>query len=363
MTRRKIAGVGKAARAIAAAFGVLGVLVVTGTPPESRALAQEQAFQFKSATELVNITATVSDASGRFVPGLQKEDFVVYEDDVLQTVTHFGAERVPVSLGIAIDTSESMAGEKMRAARAALDQFYRLLEREDEIFLYRFSDQPVLVQGWTSDRQVLSKALGRLTPSGATALYDAVAAALPMAEQGQHRKKALIVISDGNDNSSRTRPEDLKDSIRKSELLVYAIGVDGERERDSPARPPILRPPQFPMPRFPGRRGRGTWPLFDLEAAQGYPGSGGSTRPVRRSDRVNPAALRELTDHSGGRTEIVVETGALSRATAGIADELRQQYYLGYLAGGEKDGRWHSIRVEAKNGRYRVRARGGYIAD
>jgi VWFA-related protein len=356
-----MAGVRKTARAIAAACAVLGLLVLAGAPPESRALAQEQAFQFKSATELVNITATVSDASGRFVPGLQKEDFVVYEDDVLQTVTHFGAERVPVSLGVAIDTSESMAGEKMRAARAALDQFYRLLEREDEIFLYRFSDQPVLVQGWTSDRQVLSKALGRLTPSGATALYDAVAAALPMAQQGQHPKKALVVISDGNDNSSRTRPEDLKDSIRKSELLVYAIGVDGERERDSTARPPILRPPPFPMPRFPGRRGRGTWPLFDLEAAQGYPG--GSSRPVRRSDRVNPAALRELTDDSGGRTEIVVETGALSRATAGIADELRQQYYLGYQAGGEKDGRWHSIRVEVRNGRYRVRARGGYIAD
>ena len=349
------------ARAVAAACGVIVALATLGAPRSTvRAWAQEQTFQFKSSTELVNINATVSDETGRFVPSLRKEDFVVYEDDVLQTVTHFGAERVPVSLGIVVDTSESMAGDKMRAARTALDQFYKLLDQEDEVFLYKFSDQPLLVQGWTSDRQVLSRALGRLVPSGATALYDAVAAALPVAEGGRHRKKALVVISDGNDNSSHARPEDLKEIIRKSEVLVYAIGVDGERDPETIRRPPILRPGPIPMPRFP-RRGRGGWPPFQLAAPQGFPG--GFPRASRGTDRVNPAALRELTDDSGGRTEIVVEAGALIRATAGIADELRQQYYLGYLAPGEKDGRWHSIRVEVGKGRYRVRARGGYIAN
>ena len=90
------------------------------------------------------------------MPGLHQDDFLVYEDDQPQTVTHFSAERVPVSLGIVLDTSGSMAGEKIEAARSALDRFlYELLDGDDEIFLYRFSDTPLLIQGWTSDRRLL----------------------------------------------------------------------------------------------------------------------------------------------------------------------------------------------------------------
>ena len=119
-------------------------------PPQN----PEPGFRFKSGVELINVTASVSDASGRFVPGLRKEDFVVYEDGQAQAVTHFSAERVPVSLGIALDTSGSMAGERIQAAQSALDRFlYDLLAADDEIFLYRFSDRPDLVQGWTTDRQ------------------------------------------------------------------------------------------------------------------------------------------------------------------------------------------------------------------
>src|SRR5580704_281911 len=113
-----------------------------------------QGFRFKSGVELINVTATVSDAYGRFVPGLRQDDFLVYEDNVPVEVTHFSAERVPVSLGIALDTSGSMRGDKMDAARGALVRFIDdLLDRADELFLYRFSSYPVLVQGWTNDRQ------------------------------------------------------------------------------------------------------------------------------------------------------------------------------------------------------------------
>ena len=116
-------------------------------PPQS----PEEGFRFKSGVELINVTASVSDTAGRFVPDLQKEDFAVYEDGQLQAVTQFSAERVPVSLGIALDTSGSMAGEKIRAAQRAFDRFlYDVLDAQDEMFLYRFSDQPVLVQGWTT---------------------------------------------------------------------------------------------------------------------------------------------------------------------------------------------------------------------
>src|SRR5438093_9498478 len=105
---------------------------------------QSGGFRFKSGVELINVTATVSDSSGRFVSGLRKEDFTVYEDDQPQTLTHFSAERVPVSLGIALDTSQSMSGEKMQEAKSALDRFfYELFGPQDEFFLYRFSDDPV----------------------------------------------------------------------------------------------------------------------------------------------------------------------------------------------------------------------------
>ncbi len=150
-------------------------------------------------------------------------------------VTHFDAERVPVSLGIALDTSGSMAGDKIQEAQDALDRFlFELLDKQDQIFLYRFSNRPVLLQEWTRDRQLLSRALGRITPNGGTAMYDTVAEAIPLAQRGENQKKALLVISDGNDTSSATDIRDLKIQIRQSEVLVYAIGIDGEGEHRTP---------------------------------------------------------------------------------------------------------------------------------
>jgi len=324
----------------------------------------QSSFRFKSGVELINVTATVSDPTGRFVSGLQQDDFLVYEDDKPVSVTHFSADRVPVSLGIALDTSGSMAGHKIQAAQDALDRFlYELLDKSDEIFLYRFSNVPMLLQGWTRDRQLLSRALGRITPNGGTAMYDAVADAIPMAQQGQNRKKALLVISDGNDTASGTNIRELKARIRESEVLVYAIGIDGEAEMTSRPQAPI-GPPRFPTPfPFPGRR-PGTFPPVGGGGGRGG-GSGGGwgggrTRNV--DDRVNVAALRDMTDDSGGRTEIVRDARDLDPSTANIADELSKQYYLGYQASGAKDGRWHAIRVEVKNHNYRVRARRGYVA-
>src|SRR5262245_44567654 len=131
----------------------------------SQLLAQEkssgQGFSFKTSVDLVNVNATVTDGNGHFVPGLRAEDFSIEEDGEAQSITQFETERVPVSLGIVLDTSGSMAGEKMTAARAALSRFvFDLLGPEDEMFLYRFDRRPVLVQGWTQDRQRLVRALG-----------------------------------------------------------------------------------------------------------------------------------------------------------------------------------------------------------
>jgi VWFA-related protein len=350
---------------LAASFA-LAVASLHGQPQApARPDSGAQGLRFKSGVELINVTATVSDVNGRFVPGLSQDDFIVYEDDQPVTVTHFSAERVPVSLGIAVDTSGSMAGNKIQEAQAALDRLlFDLLDRQDEIFLYRFSSRPVLLQSWTKDRQQLSRALGRLEPNGGTAMYDAVAEAIPLMMQGQNRKKALLVISDGNDTASAISIRDLKAQIRETETLVYAIGIDGQSEpaaRQPPPRPPVQTPTPRPFPGAPGPFG-GTPPVFPRQPPTGGGGGGGFRRGGASDDRVNVVALRDMTDDSGGRTEIVRDPRDLNPATANIADELSKQYYLGYPSRGLKDGRWHSIRVELRNRAYRVRARKGYVA-
>ena len=343
--------------------------LVAQQPAEPR--QETQSFRFRTGVELINVNATVTDASGRFVSGLRREDFRLFEDEQPQDISHFNSERVPVSLGIALDTSGSMDGEKMLAARDALDRFlFQLLGPEDEVFLYRFDSNPELVQGWTKDRTRVRSELGRLFPRGGTAMYDAVAEAIPLAESGRHKKKALLVISDGNDTSSQTNVRELKRMIRESEVLVYAVGIDsdspttnyGGRQPGGITLPP-RQPPRLPIPLpfpIPGRRrppGGGV-PIYPGSPQQ--PRGGVYQRGM--DDRVNVAALRDLTDDSGGRTEIVRHARDLDPATRSIADELSKQYYIGYPAAAPKDGKWHTIRLEVPSGGYRVRARRGYMA-
>ena len=313
-----------------------------------------QGFSFRTSVALVNVNATVTDAGGYAVPGLRAEDFIVDEDGERQTITQFESERVPVSLGIVLDTSGSMAGEKMAAAQAALRRFvYDLLGPQDEVFLYRFDRRPVLVQDWTENRQALMRGLGSVTASGGTALYDAVADAVPHAATGSRRKKAVVIISDGNDTNSDIEVDEVRQLIRESEVMVYAIGIDASRasvmgRSQGPA--PIPWPPgpiQLPWPRRPAPP----------------PQTPPPSQRQGTNDRVNVQALRMLTDDSGGRTEIIGGARDLDAATAGIASELSQQYVLGYVSTRPKDGRWHAITVQVKRGNYHVRARRGFIAN
>ena len=135
----------------------------------------DDAFRFKSGVELVNVTATVSDDNGHFVTGLTKDDFSVYEDGQPQDISQFSNERVPVSLGLLLDTSGSMTPEKMSSARNAIDRFiYDLLGKDDELFFMQFASVPDLLQGWTFDRRAISRAVGQVTAAGGTAMYDAI---------------------------------------------------------------------------------------------------------------------------------------------------------------------------------------------
>ena len=348
-------------RVLSAAAALLIALAPTQERP------QEQGFSFRSNVDLINVTVTVTDSNGRFVSGLKQDDFEVYEDGVLQQTSHFDAERVPVSLGLAIDTSGSMIGDKWDAAQAAVGRFLNdLLGSQDEVFLYRFDNRPELVQPWTSDRRSAGRKLDGVQPRGGTAMYDAVASAIPLAQRGTRRKKALVVISDGNDTSSQMRATELTRLIQESEVLVYAIGIDASGSAPSSYRSPssgnsgspAQKVSSQPVPApFPGRK-------VATPPPPPPPSTSSRSTPPRGSgstDRVNADALRAMTDDSGGRTEMIYSAQDLDPATAGIASELSQQYFLGYSSPAPKDGKWHTIEVRIKKGAYHVRARRGFI--
>jgi Ca-activated chloride channel family protein len=352
-----VTGTTRARAGLAAAVaGVLVSVVAFGSATAGQERPSGQGFSFKTGVELINVSATVTDEHGRFVSGLRARDFLLYEDGTPQAIQQFDAERVPVSLGIALDTSGSMIGDKIVAAQAALHRFlFDLLTDQDQVFLYRFDGRPHLIQSWTDDRRAAGAALGSIKPSGGTAIYDTIDEALPLIQTGTRRKKALVVISDGNDTSSRIGVNELSDRIRAAEVIVYAIGVDasGGSSYSSPSTPRTI---PTPAP-FPGR----TSPPQTAKPPAPRTGSGNSSSSV---DRINADALRKITDDSGGRTEIIVSARDLDPATAGIADELSRQYFLGYSSSVPKDGRWHTIELKlARPGNYAVRARKGFVAN
>jgi len=194
------------------------------------------------------------------------------------------------------------------------------------------------------------RGLGSVRPAGGTALYDAVAEAIPLAGEGSRRKKAMVVISDGNDTNSTIRVDELQPLIRESEVMVYAVGLDAAGTFGVTPRTPRI----------------------ELPGGISFPWPSGSSRPSQRPGPrsgtgveagVNERALRMITDDSGGRTEIIAGARNLDQATAGIANELSQQYFLGYVSTRPKDGRWHTIKVQPKNGNHQVRARRGFVAE
>ena len=150
-------------------FRSLASVLIAAGAAASIAGQEQGGVSFKSGVELINVTATVTDGEGRFVSGLGRKTSP-YEDGQPQEITHFNNERVPVSLGIALDTSGSMTSDKMSAARAAIDRFvYDLLTPDDELFFMQFANRPQVVQSWTNDRRAISRAVSRVLPAGGTA--------------------------------------------------------------------------------------------------------------------------------------------------------------------------------------------------
>jgi len=293
-------------------FVLVAVLGAAFAAAQDRPLRDPRVF--RTGIDVVAVTATVFDRDGRLVAGLSQDAFEMFEDGEAQIVTQFTGERVPVSVGILLDASDSMLGRRLEDARTAVDRFIiDLLKAEDEFALLVFNHRPHFVTDWTQDSSLVARALSQLHPSGATAIYDAITGFLPLAQVRHRQRGALLIISDGADTASDMTLRDVRSALLRSDAFVYAVAIDP-----------------------PGSHAINT--------------------------AVNVTALRELTDQSGGRTEVVKSSGDLMAALSRIAEELNHQYLLGYTSKHGADGEYHSIRVRVRGTDDRVRARNGYVS-
>jgi VWFA-related protein len=296
------------------ALAISRISVISVISVAAISVASVAAQTFRARLDLVQVTVSVTDQDGRLVTGLTQDDFQVWEDGVEQAITQFTDARVPVSLGVLLDASDSMRGQPVADARSAVDRFVGdLLFPEDEAFVATFNHAPRLAARWKQPAAALANVLRGLQPSGGTAIYDALAETAALFAGRRHTRAALVVISDGADTASDRTLHQAMDVIRRTDAFVYALAID------SP--------------------------------------------DARASTRVSPEALREITALSGGYTEVVRSAADLGPATARIADELNTQYTIGYSSSRPPDGAWRTLRVRVRDGDSYVRARRGYYAD
>jgi Ca-activated chloride channel homolog len=274
---------------------------------------ESPAATFRSDTRLVVLNVSVIGPDGNIVNGIPRSAFSVFEDDQRQPISIFRQEDVPVSLGLIIDNSASMKDKRDRVAAAALAMI-RASNREDEVFVVHFNEEPSLVQDFTNSLGQLEASLNKLQSSGETAMRDAVRLGIEhLRTKGKKDKKVLLVVTDGEDNSSIETLSHVVRVAHQSDVIVYGIGLLGSEEPDSAGR-------------------------------------------ARK-------ALEELTTATGGRSWFPAEVSEIAGITPEIAHEIRNQYVIGYTPSNlAADGSFRKVRVEVSYPNVQVRTRSGYYA-
>jgi Ca-activated chloride channel family protein len=266
-------------------------------------------------TNVVLVPVTVTDPLNRFVTGLEKTDFQVFEDEKEQKITSFGGEDAALSIGIVFDTSGSM-GDKLRTSRLAVSEFFKIANPEDEGCLVVFSSRPELAMPFTHNPSEIQEKLMAVQSKGSTALLDGVTVGLNEMRKAKNPRKALIVITDGGDNHSRYTQAEVKNRLKEADVQIYAIGVYG-----------------------------------GASSAEEYAG---------------PSLLRDLSEPTGGR-HFNASLRDLPDIAQKIGIELRNEYLIGYSPqNGERDGKFRRIKVKViqPHGLPKLRAywRQGYFA-
>ncbi len=265
------------------------------------AIARGVTGQFSSGVSLVEVYASVTDAAGEPVSDLARTDFIVEEDGEPQAISAFAAEDVPLALAIGLDRSFSVPRDRLNGAISAVRSFLDELRPGDRTMLLAIGSQPEVLAPLAANRAAARLALANLQPWGTTPLYDAVSTAID-AIQSAGGRRALILLSDGDDRYSETSASDAIAHARARDVLVYPVAFGG-------TRPPIFA---------------------------------------------------ELATVTGGRSLYAIDNRALSSALSAIARDLRAQYLLGYVPAADGTHGWRSIRVKTTRRGVSVRARDGY---
>ncbi len=292
-------------------------------PPAETSTAPQEPEQpiFRAGVEVVSLNVTVTERDGRFVSGLPREAFSVFEDGVKQDVIFFSGTQLPTALGLLVDTSASM-NDKLPIAQQAAVGFIERMRTDDILTIVDFDSRAEILQTFTADRAQLSAAIRRTTAGGSTSLYNAVYIALNefkkirQADNEQDvRRQAIVVLSDGEDTSSLVPFEEVLELAKRSEVAIYTIGLkDG----------------------------------------------GGRTRPLggfSESDFV----LKQFAQETGGKAFFPGAADELPAIYGQVADELAAQYTVGYASrNARRDGRWRRVVVRVERPNAVARTKQGY---
>jgi Ca-activated chloride channel homolog len=303
----------KTRSAAAALFGCVLIatpFILRAANPPTIKPAQKPTV-FRTNVDVVVVRAAVTDPLNRYVVGLEKEHFKVFDNKVEQSITHFGNDNSPLSVGIIFDVSGSMA-DNLLGAKNSIIRFLEQGTAQDEYFLVSFNDRVTLAQDFTPKNDNIRNQISFVKPKGRTALYDGIYAGLQKLTEAHHDKKALIVITDGEDNSSRYTFSDVKEFAKETDAQIYVIGEKGD---------------------------------------QGY----------------GRSIISEVVSLSGGRAFFPNNLKSLDYYCDLIHTELRNQYVLGYTpSNATTDGKWRKLKLklEPPEGlpKLSVRAKEGYFA-
>jgi len=277
-------------------------------------VGDDESVVFHAGTRLVVLHATVTDSTGKVITDLPRSAFTVYENGVEQPIKIFRREDVPVSMGIVVDNSSSMRDKRAKVAAASM-ALVKASNPEDEMFIVNFNEDAYLDQPFTSDNPKLAEALDRIDSKGNTAMFDALNMSMNyLIDKGTQDKKVLLVVTDGNDNTSQTTLKQLIYKARQNEVLIYSIGL-----------------------------------LSDDEP---------------REAKKATAALKALTTATGGIDYYPKDLAEIDRITPQVAHEIRNQFILAYSPTNQAlDGSFRKVDVVVNGfGHPTVRTRNGYYA-
>ena len=292
------------------AIAVLGLM--SALPAQNENPSSDRVL-FKVNTDMVFIKVSVTDPLNRYVTGLERDHFKIYEDKVEQTISHFETEQAAVSVGIIFDVSSSMKdNDNIKKAKKAVIRFLQSGNPEDEYFLVTFNEKTTLVQSFTNRSSALHDETQLQKPGGRTALYDAVYLGLDQIREARNEKKALILVTDGEDNSSRYSLREVREFAQESDVQIYSIGQEGNLNYG----------------------------------------------------RTEITSIVSLT---GGRAFFPRSFNELDYYINLIHSELRNQYLLGYISANKvHDGKWRHIKVKLDTPKglpkLSIRAKEGYYA-